>query len=211
MSPHYIPAFVLGILVTLGLFCLMQSMILNSESALPETRPLKIVEFVRLKREDPLTARKRILPEKPPPAQKPSPPKMKTAQTDPAAPGTRIEVPDLDLPAFSARIDGSMTGGLQMGSGAGGGTSNLVPIFRIPPRYPMRAEKRRIEGWVRVEFTVDERGLVADPVVVESHPDGIFDRAAVQAVSKWKFKPKIIGGIVVEQRAVQLLEFKLSK
>ena len=98
-----------------------------------------------------------------------------------------------------------------MGAGTGDAIStDLVPIFRVPPEYPMRAAKRRVEGWVRIEFTIDEQGHVVNPVVVESYPSSVFNRAAIKAVSKWEFKPKIIGGVPVEQRAVQLLEFKLS-
>lgn len=212
MNQRYFPAFVLGILVTLGLFGLMQFMILNSQRGLNETNNLKMVEFVRLTPDNRVATRKRRLPEKPPPKTKPPPPQMKSVQANPSrTPMPRIDAPNLDIPVKSARVVGSLLGGLQMGASSAAMSTDLVPIFRVPPQYPMRAAKRRVEGWVRVEFTINDQGHVTNPVVVESYPSNIFNRAATKAISKWKFKPKVIGGVAVEQRAIQVLEFKLGK
>jgi periplasmic protein TonB len=210
VTRHYLPALALGILVTLGLLWVMQVMVLNSQTGIKETSPLKMVEFVRLNREEPLKARKRTLPDKPPPRQKPPPPKMVSTPAKPVdAAMPSIDIPNVEIPVGSPRIEGSLLGGLEIG--AREVDTSLVPIFMIRPEYPMRAAKRRIEGWVRVEFTVDKQGHVVDPVVVESNPGSVFDRAAIKALSRWRFKPKIVGGIAVEQRAVQLLNFKLDK
>lgn len=220
MSRFYPAALGLGFLVTLGLFWLMQIMILNPETGLKESNAVKMVEFIRLKREEQAIPRKRPLPEKPAAQQKPAPPAMSPAKASPGAtPMPRIDMPALDIPAASVHFEGSQVSGLQIGAGIGGGagagtgtiSSGLVPIFRVPPIYPVRAQRRRIEGWVRVEFTIDARGHVIDPVVVESNPDGVFDRSAIRAVGEWIFKPKIIDNVAVEQRAVQELVFKLDK
>jgi len=67
---------------------------------------------------------------------------------------------------------------------------NLVLVHRVAPRYPRRAFQRRIEGSVTLSFTVQPDGSVADPVVKTAKPRrGIFDEAAIRAVSQWKFKP----------------------
>jgi protein TonB len=95
--------------------------------------------------------------------------------------------------------------------GAGKVSTNVIPLVRIPPRYPMRAARRKIEGWVKVEFTITETGAVKDALVVESQPGDIFNSSALDAIRKWKFKPKIIDGETFEQRAVQILQFKLKK
>ena len=95
--------------------------------------------------------------------------------------------------------------------GQGSISTNLIPLVRIPPRYPMRARMKRIEGWVKIEFLITGEGEVFDATIVESHPRGIFDREAIRAITRWKFKPKIIGGEAVQQRAVQVLQFKLKK
>ena len=88
--------------------------------------------------------------------------------------------------------------------------SGVVPLLRVPPKYPARAASRHIEGWVKVEFTIQTDGSVDDAVVAGSEPEAIFDDAALTAISKWKFKEKIVNGVAVPQRAVQRLQFKLE-
>jgi protein TonB len=118
-------------------------------------------------------------------------------------------MPNLDIPLQSSRFNGSVLGGLQIGQGEI--STNVIPLVRIPPRYPMRAANRRVEGWVKVEFTITEQGTVKDAVVIAAQPKNIFNKSALQAIKRWKFKAKILDGEAFEQRAVQVLKFKLSK
>lgn len=86
-----------------------------------------------------------------------------------------------------------------------------LPIVRVEPIYPTRAASRGIEGWVIVEFTVTANGSVRDPVVVQSEPSSIFNRAVERAVLKWKFKPRVVDGTPVEVPGVQTqLTFNLD-
>lgn len=78
-------------------------------------------------------------------------------------------------------------------------------VKQVAPEYPRGAERRNIEGWVTVSFSVDASGAVANTSVVEATPAGVFDAAATKAVSKWKFKP----GAPSDAIEVKL-EFKLS-
>ena len=75
---------------------------------------------------------------------------------------------------------------------------SYVPIFKIPPIYPRRAQESGIEGCVLLEFTVTKVGSVRDPEVVWSQPSGIFDRAAMRSALKFKYKPQIRDGQAVE-------------
>ncbi|NOR71536.1 MAG: TonB family protein [Methylomarinum sp.] len=199
-----------GIIISLALFWLMQAMISNNQQGFNKTDNLQMTEFVRLKRETKLQTKNREVPDEPPPEKRPPPPKMQMQQvqvTQTTAP--KMDMPNLDIPLQTDRFSGSLLGGLQMN--AGEISTNVIPLLRIPPRYPMRAANRHIEGWVKVEFTITEQGTVKNPVVVDAHPSKIFNRAALQAIKRWKFKAKIIGGEAFEQRAIQTLQFKLSK
>ena len=71
---------------------------------------------------------------------------------------------------------------------------SYVPIFKVPPIYPRRAQERGIEGCVMLEFAVTKVGAVRDPVVLWSIPSGIFDRAAMRSALKFKYKPQIRDG-----------------
>ncbi|MEM9081502.1 MAG: TonB family protein [Verrucomicrobiota bacterium] len=68
------------------------------------------------------------------------------------------------------------------------------PTTKIPPRYPKDLLKKKIEGRVIVLVTVDERGVVANATVKETSGFRAMDKAAVNAVKRWKFKPGIKGG-----------------
>lgn len=68
-----------------------------------------------------------------------------------------------------------------------------VPALRLvqdaAPRYPARAQPRRLDGRVELMFTVQPDGSVSDLRVVEAQPAGIFDQAALQAARRWRFAP----------------------
>lgn len=207
---RFVSALLLGIVISLGLFWLMQYMTMNNQQRLNETDDLRMVEFVRLKRESRIQHKDRKIPDKPPPKKRPPPPKMQVAQTSVVKNVVpNLDMPNLDVPLNTGRFSGPLLGGVTMG--AGKVSSSVIPLVRIPPRYPMRAARRKIEGWVKVEFTITENGTVKDAVVVDAQPADIFNRAALQAIAKWKFKAKIIDGEAFEQRAIQVLQFKLSK
>lgn len=200
----------LGIVISLALFWLMQMMISNNQHGLKKTESIQMTEFVRLKRETKLQTKQRRIPDEPPPEKRPPPPKIQMQQTQvtqSAAP--QMNMPMLDIPLSTKQFSGSLVNGLQIG--AGGISTNVIPLVRIPPRYPMRAANRHIEGWVKIEFTITEQGTVKDAIVIAAQPSKTFNKAALRAIKRWKFKAKIIGGEAFEQRAIQVLQFKLTK
>ena len=85
-----------------------------------------------------------------------------------------------------------------------------MPLVRVPPRYPGRAARLQIEGSVTVEFTITTDGSVTEPVIIKSDPPKVFDRAALQAIVQWKFKPRVENGREIESRASQRIEFALG-
>ena len=88
---------------------------------------------------------------------------------------------------------------------------SYVPIFQVPPQYPRRAAERGIEGCVVLKYVVTEVGSVRDPQVVQSIPKGIFDRAAIRASLRYKYKPLIRDGNAVEVEGVtQRITFVLE-
>lgn len=94
-----------------------------------------------------------------------------------------------------------------------GATSDrdVVPLVRINPDYPQRALSRGIEGWVQVQFTITETGSVADAVVVAADPPNIFDDAAIKAILRWRYNPKVEEGVPVSRVGMQtILRFNLE-
>jgi protein TonB len=203
MVARHLVAAGIAVGVTAGLFFLMQTLISMSGSGLDEGKRGGVIEFVRLKRESDLELKKRKLPEKTPPKeQPPPPPPMNLAPARAQAQGVMALAVGID-------VDVEMTGGPNIGVAAT--DSDIIPIVRVNPQYPLRAAERGIEGWVEVEFTISAAGTVKDPVVIASYPGKIFNREALRAIRKWKYNPKIEEGTAVERPGVRVrLKFELT-
>ena len=173
--------------VTIALFFLMQYLVRMG--------------IGRLKRDEDINLKKRKLPRKVKPKEPPPPPPMDMAQ---------VRRPRQDM-----NVGTNFATGLDLGSGPELGApsedTDILPLFRIPPQYPRRAEARGIEGWVELEFTISKTGTVKNPMVVDAYPPSIFDRAATKALLKWKYKPKIEDGKPIERPGVRvLISFELE-
>jgi protein TonB len=68
-------------------------------------------------------------------------------------------------------------------------SADLKPIKRVDPQYPADAARSGTQGYVEVEFVVDESGNVASVSVVNAKPARTFEAAAVKAVKQWQFAP----------------------
>ena len=98
------------------------------------------------------------------------------------------------------------------GFGLGEGDGEYLPIHRVPPQYPRQALMDRVEGWVVVEFTIGTEGQVKNPRIVDAQPPGVFENAALQAVQRFRFKPRTMGGEPVEVQGVQnRIRFRLKR
>ncbi len=83
-------------------------------------------------------------------------------------------------------------------------------IVGAPADYPRRAIRRGIEGEVIVKFNITTTGDISDIEIVDASPEGWFERSVREAVSKYKFQPRIRNGQPVESTGVQRkIVFKL--
>ena len=118
----------------------------------------------------------------------------------------QMDLPDLDVPLVGG--EGMFIGNFQqVDRGAEG---DIIPVVVIRPMYPREAAMAGIQGWVKVEFTITEAGTVKDPRVIDAQPPRVFNREAIRAILKWKFKPRVVEGIAVERRATQVIDFTLE-
>lgn len=70
-----------------------------------------------------------------------------------------------------------------------------ILLNTITPAYPEIAKMARIAGRVDLEATIGESGDVVDVRVISSHP--VFKQAAVDAVSRRRYKPAYQHGVPV--------------
>lgn len=67
---------------------------------------------------------------------------------------------------------------------------SLPPLIsKRTPKYPSRAERQKIEGWVHMSYVIKADGSVGDVKVMAAEPDNVFDREAVAALQAWKYEP----------------------
>lgn len=88
--------------------------------------------------------------------------------------------------------------------------SQLTLLKSVQPTYPNRAAVSRTEGWVELGFTVSETGQVKDVVVHATSVPGVFEDAAVRAVSQWRYQPVLRDAKPVPVRTELRIRFALS-
>lgn len=201
VSLRFLPAMAIAMVVTFLLFFLMQSLI-GVEGKLDDSEKIKVVDFVRVKRSEAVKKKER------------EPPKKEKIDDTPPPPDFNLDT-STDLGGGGIGITANVDAG--MGLDTGGGFSmasadgDAVPMVRVQPQYPERALQRGIEGRVLVEFTITRSGSVKDAKVVAYEPNTIFNKAALKAVSQWKYNPKIVNGKAVEQPGVRVVfPFRLA-
>lgn len=194
--------------VTFGLFLFMYKLISMGSGERNELDAIAGIHFGPVEIPDDIVERSRRKPKKPPPPKDPPPPpRMQVSRVD----QTVQQMPQMDMP----QIDVPMSGGAGMFIGNfeqvdKTAEGDIIPIVRINPIYPREAAMKGTEGWVKIEFTITEVGTVKSPKVIDSKPARVFNREAIRAILKWKFKPRVIDGVAVERRATQTIDFTLE-
>jgi len=192
MLGRYVISIVIGSFVTISLLFVMQLLIVTGKQALTDPRERHKLEFVRVKRNENLNVED-IVPEKPPkpPETPPETPPQDMDNINPDAPTINVAPPTV-----SANTDIGGPGGMNIAEG------DYLPIVRVAPVYPARALSRGLEGFVDLSFTVTTAGTVKDPIVLQS-TSSLFERAAIRAVLKFKYKPRVVDGVPVEVPGVK--------
>ena len=181
-----------ALIITSFLFYLMQFLIRNDLDPVPADvfKPISL-DFVNEPPEEPRPETMKIEPflppEDPPPAPEPAP----------VATGSLGETLTVTGPAddFGKMLDGP--------EWFGPGTTDIIALAKVQPVYPPGAKRMGIEGYVIVEFTVTGTGTTKDVKVVAADPPGVFDRAALRAASRFKYKPRILENKPVEVTGVR--------
>ena len=190
MALRYSVAIALGAVATFGLLMLMRAVIADPQPAQDTGIKGEVLDFVRLVQDREVIVKDRELKPPPPPDEPPPNQPRPDVNTD-ASIGAEIT---------NVQVDANFE---MSGIGDFSGDGEYLPIVKVAPIYPRRALTRNIEGYVLLEFVVTSTGAVRDPVVIEAKPPGFFERAAMQAALKFKYKPKVIDGDPVEVSGVR--------
>ena len=162
-------------------------------------------------------------PPPPPPEDPPPPPEPEEEEPPPEldSPPPPISLEQLDM-ALEPGTGGALSGDFALPSFDARKTNLGMDIFdindlekkpqarrQLPPRYPAKAKASSIEGFVLLEFIVDQNGDV-ESVVVKDSSHSLFEAAAVDAVRNWVFTPGEKDGRKVRTRFRQKIPFTIQ-
>jgi len=184
-----IVAALFAIPVAFGLFAIMNKLI-DRDFENPDIKNRKVAEIVRPDEEIEVNV-KQEKPEKVEDPEQP-PPEMQPLEFD-----MDMDV-DVINTAPTARVDVSISS-----SGMSSGDGEYLPIVKVAPIYPRRAQTRGISGYCIVEYIVTTTGAIREPVAVDCQPSGVFEKASVKAAAKFKYKPRVVDGEPIEVAGVQ--------
>lgn len=186
--------------ISLAIFYGMSQLIATGPIALPEREPSPIIELNTPLKEQPPKNNVRI-PEKP--------------QTPPPPPSRPVIDNFGDKQGFDVGIEGPAIDLAIKPSGDGMGQpqdQDATPVVRIDPKYPPEAARDGIQGWVQLSYAIAPDGSVTDVQVLAAEPRRIFDKSAIQALKRWKFRPKLEQGKAVVQQGLKVqLDFNLDQ
>ena len=204
LHPHLrIPVILLAtLLVNVLLFSAIEFMVGVKRVRLTETEDFAIANFIRMQ-EPSREVRSRRDPTAP---QKPQSEMQRDLQRLSSASAGGVGSLEFDVPDVDVDVDVELDLGGEIAI-----ARELTPIVRVPPEYPMRASEDNVEGFVTLRFHVNETGSVEDPEVIRSEPPGVFDKAALRAVMRWKFQPLIRNGKPVRVYGVNTIAFKVQE
>ncbi len=223
---------ILAVALNLALFQFMAALVARHRLGLRPVMNAHRIDFVRIPQAEEPPPPSHTRAEPPPPLQSKTAPATSAQPSAPLpanvrqlplpVPGLKFEVPlSMDVgvavpPLPSVLVEGepgAVPGPVRIPPPKPGfiWATELTPLVRTPPLYPPQAKRRGIEGEVVVEFSVTEAGKVKDPRIIESRPPGVFDRAVLAAVRRWRFKPKMKDGRPVAVQARQRLVFELRR
>jgi len=192
-------AVAVGALLTTSMFWLLWHLV-GTAFDVGDMSEATRIDFSRMRRDTEVATKRdeKIERERPPPT--PEMPRMAFS-----AGGLDNNVAQL-TPIVDAR------GAMSRMSMSAGSDRDVIPLVRIAPDYPPRALSRGLEGWVQVQFTITATGTVKDPIVVNAEPKNIFDDAALKAIARWRYNPRVDGGVAVERVGVQtIIRFQLEQ
>jgi protein TonB len=126
---------------------------------------------------------------------------------DPEEPPPDLPTPDMDMDMDLNVVNTAPRASVEVQISATGisGDGEYLPIVKVAPVYPRRAQTRGISGYCIVEYTVTRTGSIRDPRAVDCQPAGVFESASISAAEKFKYRPRVVDGEPIEVAGVKNL------
>jgi protein TonB len=195
MITRYASSLSFAVCITFSLLFFMQLLIATGISPIGTTVEIDLPSLPTRRPDTEIQVEEEV---KPPPEVEPPPEIIETVIIDEGVVGpvvtnfrqTKIEIP-ISKP-------GQLNGG-------------VIVVAIMQPEYPRRARQRELEGYVIVEFTVSSIGKVIGAIVLDSSSP-LFEKSALRAVTRFKYKPQVVDGIAIDTPGIRyLFNFSLEE
>jgi len=175
----------------------MNSLIKMAEPAHSEKSPRDLPPWVRILEDTPVQTN--VKPPKrvaaPPELPQHTPPRNHNGETIP------VGIPTVPTTPGGLKYVPGMLGNVDSG---------LINIINAKPDYPLAASQNGLEGYVVVRFDVTEIGTIENVAVVESS-SSIFNKAAIKAAYRSRYKPKTVDGVTQRTQGLRkLFRFEMN-
>jgi protein TonB len=194
---------ILGVTFSFLLFVVMTYLVKPDVKGVAPVKDNPTVVFLYKDVDDPINVNERIIPKL---EHEPEPKFIKTLSKQPVRQVKNVSFQPFKIERASFKGKGAF-------SSFHGGTEDgeAIAQVQINPRYPRNAATQGIEGYVTLKFDVAADGSTENISVIKAKPRGTFERAAVKALRKWRYKPKMENGKSVAQlNQTMTLEFNLE-
>ncbi|WP_254427154.1 energy transducer TonB [Rhodanobacter sp. C01] len=111
--------------------------------------------------------------------------------------------------ATAAKPEASDATAAAAGGTTGGETADAVLLKGAAPAYPPTALRSHQSGWVILSFSIAPDGHTDDIRVVDAQPRHVFDRAASDAIHRYRYKPAMKDGVAISTTQQLKIEFNL--
>ena len=178
-----------SVFITAVLFSIMVLLISLGDSGIKEDKSVKLADIVMPERQIETFMTEVDKPEKP--------------EEQPED----IAQPDVDLqPLTGLDVTIAKPKAQKINIGSFFRDGEYIPLFKVTPIYPRRAQERGTQGYALVKFTITDSGAVEDVIPVEGfcgdprnpdtefRPCTMFNSASTRAALKLKYKPKVVDG-----------------
>lgn len=190
----------IALIITFVLFAFMAKLITNEDTGVIIVEPFPVVNVYQTPKDSPVIE------------------KVKTTLSPPEAPKPMPKIPQILVEPIQETVAQYTQPNIDLTP-----DNNLVviskptdmeasPIFRVNPKYPITAMNKGIEGWVTLSFSIGKLGEVIDVEVIDAEPKRLFNKAAKQALKKWKYRAKFVDGQPVIQKNLAVkLDFAMNQ
>lgn len=181
MTSNYFSATAIGLFVTVALFWVMDTLIRLQPLVLQDPPHLGTLTFTRLIEERPVETV--------------DPRQRFDELKEPVEPTPRLQSDPTSGESLAVRLTPTASRPMNKLDPIGAAVQDgpLVSMVRVGAMYPPRAAELGLEGHVVLQFDVTATGHVTNVTVVESS-HRLFEKPAVDAIAKFRFRARVIDG-----------------